>query len=197
MTLRIMLVGLVASLGFELPSGSDVEGWAKASTAWVQAKMVDPSEPVSERKLDHAGPSDCQQVVENCEVPPLACESPKVEDPDVSFEAVLERIANGFAADVLASDRQEPPVDEVAPQVTVEVPASVGLPEGEERGCLVVPADEVKTAEVAWIEADRPAEPVEVTIESPSRLERISSAVRLTREAVEAWAAVMQMPVED
>ena len=38
MTLRIMLMGLVASLGFELPSGADVSGWAKAGAAWARRR---------------------------------------------------------------------------------------------------------------------------------------------------------------
>jgi hypothetical protein len=196
MTLRIMLVGLVASLGFELPSGSDVSCWAQAGQAWFQARVVDRSGPVVvEPKLDIDRPSDCQQVVEKCEMPAPACE--KQADPDAAFKAVSEAIAADFSADLVANHREEAPADQVVAKVAIEEPAPVAVPESEEGGCLVVAVDEAKTAEVAWTEEARPAESVEPIVESPSGLDRVSSAVRLTREAVQAWAELMQQPVDE
>ena len=58
-------------------------------------------------------------------------------------------------------------------------------------------ADEVKTAEVAWIEATVPAEPAEPIVDSPARPDRVSTAVRLTREAVQAWADLMSQTVDE
>jgi hypothetical protein len=191
MTLRIMLVSLVASLGFELPSGSDVSCWAKSSAAWVQAHMLDEPGPVIERELDLAGPSDCQRVDETFEVPAVCCE--KEFKSDAAFKAVTEAIAADLSVDLLASHREEAPGDQLNRKVVFEMPAPVGLPEGEEVGCLVVPADEAKTPQVTWTEDVLPADPAE----SPARVDRVSSAVRLTREAVQAWADLMQQSVEE
>jgi hypothetical protein len=195
MTLRIMLVGLVASLGFEPPSGSDVSSWAQAGRAWFQARMLDHSGPVVEPKLDLDGPSDCRQVVEKCEVPTSVCE--KQADPDEAFKTVSETIVADLSADLLANHREESPTDQVASKVATDEPSPIALPEGEEVGCLVVVAEEAKTAEVAWSEEARPAESVEPIVEPPARLDRVSSAVRLTREAVQAWAELMQQPVDE
>jgi hypothetical protein len=195
MTLRIMLVGLVASLGFELPSGSDVSRWAQAGTAWVQARMLDRSGPEIGCKPELAEPSDCQQVVEKIEVPALVAEAEAVSD--AAFQVAAERVTVDLAADLVASHRDETPVVEVAPKLALEAPAPVGLPEGEEAGCLVVNADEARTVEVALPDEPSPADPVDSTVGSPERLDRVSSAVRLTREAFNAWAAVMQQYAEE
>ena len=196
MTLRIMLVGLVASLGFEPPSGPDVSSWAQAGTAWVRARMLDRSGPGVEINLDLAAPSDCQQVVEKFEVPTLACEAESASD--AAFKAVSEGIAVDLTADLHADHRKEGPRDQVGPSLALEAPAPAGLPEGEEVGCLVVPADEAKSAEVAATDESSPIDPVESTAVSPERLDQVSSAVRLTREAINAWAALMQpQPVEE
>jgi hypothetical protein len=195
MTLRIMLVSLVASLGFELPSGSDVSCWAKAGTEWVQARMVDRPGLLVEAKLDLAAPSDAQLVDEKFDVPALDCE--KKADTDASFKSVTDEIAADLSADLLASHREEAPGDQAEVKVALEQPAPAGLPEGEAVGCLVVPGDEAKASEVAWIEEERPTVPAEPTVDSPARPDRVSSAVRLTREALQAWAALMQQSVEE
>jgi hypothetical protein len=194
MTLRIMLVGLVASLGFEPPTGSDVSGWVQAGKAWVQARMLDRSGPEVELKLDLAGPSDCQRVDLKFEVPPLVCE--KEGASDSAFKAVLDGIATDLSADLLANHREEAPSDQVASKLAIEAPAPVPLAEAEDVGCLIVPVDEAKTAEVAWTGEDKPADSVESTIGLPERPDRVSSAVRLTREAIQAWADLMQQPFE-
>jgi hypothetical protein len=191
MTLRIMLVSLVASLGFELPSGSDVSCWANASAAWVQAHMLDEPGPVIECKLDLVESSDCRRVDETFEVPAVCCN--KETESDAAFKAVTDEVAADLSADLLASHREEVPSDQVNTKVVCEMPAPVGLPEGEEVGCLVVLADEAETAQITWTEDVLPAEPVE----SPARVDRVSSAVRLTREAVQAWADLMQQSVEE
>jgi hypothetical protein len=197
MTLRIMLVGLVASLGYEPPSGSDVSCWAQAGVAWVQAQRLDRSGTVYELKLDLTEPSDRQQVVEKLEVPALDCDCGQEVARDAAFMAVTDGIAADLSADLLASQREEALSDQLETKLAREVPAPVGLPAGEEVGCLIVPVDETRTAEVEWTEEDKLADPAEPTVESHARPDRVSSAVRLTREALEAWAALMQETVEE
>ncbi len=194
MTLRIMLVGLVASLGFEPPSGSDVSRWAQAGKAWVQAKMADRSGPEVEPKLDLAGPSDCQQVDVKSQVSSLV--RGNEGSSDTAFGVVSDQIAADLSADLLANLREEAPSDQVDSKLAIEAPAPVRVAEAEEVGCLVAPVDEAKTAEVAWNEEDKPANLVESLIEMPERPDRVSSAIRLTREAIQAWADLMQQPIE-
>ena len=196
MTLRIMLVGLVASLGFELPSGSDVSCWAKAGQTWIQSKMIDPSGPETvEPKLDVVVPTDCRQVVEKSEVPSIVSEKETCA-ADAAFQVVTESIAVDLSADLLANHREEAPAEPVVARVELEAPAPVVLPEAEEAGCLIVNADEAKTAESAWtLDEAKSTEPVETIVEDAPKPDRVSAAVRLTREAVQAWADLMQEAV--
>jgi hypothetical protein len=188
MTIRIMLMGLVASLGFELPSGSDVSRWAQAGSAWAQGRMTEQSGPEVEAKLDRAGLSDCRQAEVTPEVPSLVSE--EEAEVDWAFRAVSEGMAADLAADLLASHRDEEPTRESGLCEAGE-PASVGLPEGEEVGCLVVPADESSAAVTASVDEDMPDDSDGTTEVSPERTDRVSAAVRLTREAVRAWAGLM------
>jgi len=179
MTLRIMLLGLVASLGFELPSGNDLSCWAKAGQTWFQSRMIEPSGPETvEPSLDPAEPTDCQQVVETSELPSIVCP----EEDESVFQALTESIAADFSADLLANHREETLADPVVvASVETEEEAPAVLNESDEAGCLVVTAEE--------------ASPVETVEEAPSRPDRVSNAVRLTREAVQAWADLMQEAV--
>ncbi len=187
MTLRIMLVGLVASLGFEPPSVPDVSRWAQAGTAWVRARMLDQSEAEVGCQLDLAVPSDCHQVHQSFEVPPIVLDSEPGAD-DVAFQVVTEEISADLIADLKTLQREEEPL---GPSLAAEPTAPVG----EDKGCLVVSSDE--PVEVATIDESRPADQVNPAIASPDRHERISSAVRLTREALNAWAELIQQPDED
>src|SRR3954453_5202836 len=79
-TLRIMLVGLVASLGFELPSDNDLSRWSRSGREWVAARLAGfPGPPVE---------AD-QPVVETADVPTASPTFAEVPDAntDRSFEA--------------------------------------------------------------------------------------------------------------
>ena len=190
MTLRIMLLGLVASLGLELPSGADVSGRAQAGSDLADARTLDRSGTGSEVKLDLAQVSDCHQAHAAIESPTPADDAEKASD--LAFEAAMQ----GLGADLLADHADRPTVD-ACPMLAIGEPATIGLPEGEEMGCLVALADQGTASEVeAQVEVESGVE-VESMGESPSRLDRVSSAVRLTREAVQAWAEVLQPAVEE
>lgn len=191
MTLRIMLVGLVASLGFEPPGSPDVEGWLQAGRTWFQERMLDRSEPEVERPLELAMQSDCQQAQVRLDAPAPVRE--KEIASDAAFEAVSEGIVAELSSDLLAIHRDEALNDQLGANFTVEDPVSVGLPEGEEVGCLIL----TSAAEAESAIVDRTSDSVEPIIGSAEPLDRVSSAVKLTREAIQAWADLMQQPVEE
>jgi hypothetical protein len=194
MTLRIMLLGLVASMGFELPSGADLSRWAESSSEWVNARMADQSVPGVEAEKPCSLPTDCLQANESCHAP-IVVERPNSPE-DKAFEAVTNKMATEFAADLIAKAPESQPSDLEPSLVAVQETPAVGLPTGEELSSQVVPEEKVEVVEVI-AEPSVPVEATEVTDEMQERLDRVSSAVRLTREAVQAWAEVIQDPVDE
>jgi hypothetical protein len=205
MMLRIMLLGLVASMGFELPSGDDLACWTQSGREWVDARLADQTVPSVEVQKPCALPTDCLQAEksESCHAP-IVVESVNSTE-DKAFEAITTRMAADFAADLVAKG-DEPKSTEVEPSLVVaqEIPP-VGLPCGEEIVCQVTLDEKVAVVEVTEVtkvvevvaEPSVPVEVVEVTDVMQERLDRISAAVRLTREAVHAWAEVIQDPVDE
>ena len=72
MTLRIMLVGLVASMGYDLPSGPDLSCWAQAGRDWVHARMTDLTGSVVEADCPDLGPTDSCQAEAPVAIKPSA-----------------------------------------------------------------------------------------------------------------------------
>ena len=180
MALRFLLVSLVAGMGFELPSGGDVATWTRAGRDWVDARMGDLSSLKAEARLAFAGAVDCEREVEPAASPVDV--APTRED--LAFEAIVEKMASDFKAD-LATIEEPKPVDEAL--VIVEPfrempPAALTDPEP------AVPAP----VEVAGA---RPEVVAPATVESASRVERISAAVSLTKQALSAWASLIQPTV--
>ena len=62
MTLRIMLAGLVASMGLELPGGPDVSPWMRSGLDWVHARLADPSGPAFEANRPETELTDYRQA---------------------------------------------------------------------------------------------------------------------------------------
>ena len=193
MTLRIMLMGLVASMGIELPSEADVSSWTRSGRDWVGARMVDLSGPSVEADRADAEPTDCQQASMPAGSPVIAVAEDSVASDDMAFEAVSAGMAADFTADLLTMQVEEPPSESVPVTLASDEAPAVGLPDGEEMMSLATPADEAEAQTQAVESGD---EPIEVN-ETTSHLERISSAVRLTREAVQAWTTLMRESTED
>ena len=191
MTLRIMLMGLVASMGIELPSEADVSSWTRSGRDWVGARVVDLSGPSVEADRADAGPTDCHQASMPAGSPAIAVAEDSVGSDDMAFEAVSAGMAADFTADLLTMQVEGPPSESVPVTLASDEAPAVGLPDGEEMMSLAATADE---AEAQVVESGD--EPIEVN-ETTSRLERVSSAVRLTREAVQAWATLMQESTEE
>jgi hypothetical protein len=185
MTLRIMLLGLVASMGIELPSGADISSWTRSGRDWVASRLGDLPGPYVEADRADAGPTDCHQAGRPTESPVVAVAEDCGIAADLAFEAVSEAMAADFSADLLTMQAEESPSETAPVMLSSDEPPAVGLPDGEETMTLAVPADEAEAVE-----------PDEETSESHSCLDRVSSAVRLTREAVQAWATLIQESAE-
>ena len=136
MALRVLLVGLVACLGLELPGADEVSAWNAGARSWVVAWLDDVS------KLSDSLPRESTN-------PPASIRA------DLAFDAVVEGMTSTFS-------------DDLAENLSVST--------------LIAPVEAT-------------SEPV--AIESPgSRAEKLNEAVRLTRQAVDAWASLIR-PSED
>jgi hypothetical protein len=188
MALRFLLVGLVASMGFEMPSARDVESWTRSGRNWVEARLSDANSLRLEvaRVLDRA--SDCERAEPPAPAPEVEVAS--IRD-DLTFDAVVDGMARDFVVD-LASIKEPGPVDEAIAIVEPfrEMPEATPTPTPSRPES---PAIETVVA--------APSEPVEGPATVPaaaptsSRIEKISTALRLTRQAMSAWAALMEPPI--
>jgi hypothetical protein len=186
MTLRIMLVGLVASLGFEPSSSPDLSRWADASVAWVRAKAFELSGPVIESNIDPVESSGRQQIVQ-------IEEGPAANDADAAFESASAAMTAEIVADLRDVARRD---EAEAILAAVEV-APTGLPEGEEVVSVVITEDAVPAKAEARSEATEVETSEPETVEPREEFDRVSKAVDLTREAINAWASLMQSPAEE
>ncbi|QDV33364.1 hypothetical protein [Tautonia plasticadhaerens] len=99
MTLRFLLVGAVAALGFDLPSGIDVDAWTHSGRTWWHTR-------VAEFEARHG-----IALVEVEDVPspsPPACEAEALPSDDAAFATVIEDVVSAFAADVAIARAEEP-----------------------------------------------------------------------------------------
>jgi hypothetical protein len=167
MVLRILLVGLVAALGLDLPDSAEIAGWRKSGHEWASARMADLSSLLVEAELAFGASPDRAIGGESREVETIpVAPSSRV---DLAFEAVVEGMASGFSADLALMEESKPPVEEAVASVEP-------TPEGPAAG----------------VASPEPAPAAEILAPPISRLERISTAVRLTRQAVDAWASIIQ-----
>ena len=200
MMLRLILVGLVTSMGLELPSGRDVSCWAESGRAWATAQVaaLTPGGEVAPTGVAEVavGPVEADRAFEaiGAEMAAdlaadraLACaQVPALAQPDAGCDgdtaaAVAEAVA-------VAEAQAEPGViEEVV----------IGLPSGEEVAAVALstPADEpVVTVAVAVAVAE---EDMECGDDTPSQSDRLAEAVRLTRQAAQAWADLIQEPADE
>jgi hypothetical protein len=219
MALRVLLVGLVASMGFELPTGQDLSSWARTGRGWADARMAELSWLRLEAEKAIAIATDGVRD----ELPPSRSAEVASTRADLIFEAAVEGMASGFAADLAlmedASPAEESVVAEVGPtradlifEATVEGMASefaadLALMEdaspAEETVVVVERFQEMPPAESTEPEPEGPAIEAPSDVLAPaaasalsarpaSRVERLSAAVRLTKQAVSAWASLIQ-----
>ena len=129
MALRCLLVSLVATLGFELPSGQDVTSWTMSGQNWVSARGGDLAS-MGSATSGWLGLND-PDLVTTLVGPTLAAASSQViasaeaaaasESADLAFESVGEGMTLTFADDIEANRAK---LD--APLPTTEVEANCG-----------------------------------------------------------------------
>ncbi len=182
MMLRIMLVGLVASLGLELPSNGDIAHWTRSGREWASARLADLTEFQAETGRAFASQSEADANVE-APATPIEAASPAAST-DLAFQAAADKVAGEIAADLAAVAPASPSAELVA---KVEAPK----PEVE----VLAPAIEAPAPVVAAESDAVPSDEEEVAMlseSSPTRADRINSAVKLTYQAVNAWASALQ-----
>ena len=169
MALRFLLVSLVVSMGFEMPSNADVASWTRSGRDWVDARVADLSGLRAGAERTLSGVVGGEPIPEG-----IAIARDLTGSSDLAFEVVSEGMAADFAVD-LAITRSEEPAPAAGSAMLADLDRPAALPSGE-------PVDGLLARE------GPPAG------ESParSRLARLSDAVRLTREAVHAWAVLIQ-----
>ena len=205
MMLRLILVGLVTSMGLELPSGRDVSCWAESGRSWANAQVA---------ALTTSGVEVAPAEAPGVAVGPV--------EADRAFEAVGAEMAADFAADraLTCAQAQAPALalaqpdagcdgDTAAAVAVAEAVAVaraeaepgiieevvIGLPSGEEVAAVALstPADEPAMGAVAVVAE----EDMEAGDDTPSHADRLAEAVRLTREAAQAWADLIQEPADE
>jgi hypothetical protein len=176
MALRILLMGLVASMGFELPSGPDVSTWVRSGRDLVCARLSDPSGPIVEADRPEAGPTESLPADVTEAIAPPAIVDEAAAPADAAFLAASEATAASFLADA-KSMRDEGSPGEDIPSTLSSVAPPVGLPVGEE---LAVIGSDGEDGATAWVE------------QRPTRAERVNSAIQLTHDAIQAWSELIQ-----
>ncbi len=170
MALRIVLLGLVVGMGAELPSADRFEAWASkgkqlASSVWDEFQSL---------RSGTEADADRAQI-----------EARKlVAKADKAFDEAMDAVAKDFTADLAMIEKAREP-EQVATEIA----------QLDEQG-----VDDAAAVEVA-MDSDFPAGPnamdvdavEEVADEQPEQ-ERLSSAVKLTREAMGAWLELLSKP---
>ena len=204
MALRCLLVSMVACLGFDLPTARDLSSWTMTGRDWVSSRVVD----LSALQAEASGWLSSNDPTMNRPVEAPAVASTEVSTPapaltteessltaDLAFDSINEGMALSFADDLEATRTQQALAE---PAVAASPVESTETIVAAEPAPAVEPAatPEVDSLALAFPAADAGSTEDEATETAPSQDERIASAVRLTREAVQAWAAVIQ-PVGD
>ena len=172
MGLRIMLLGLVVGMGVELPSADRFESWASqgrqfATSVWTEVQAL--------RNGTEASPEAAK-----IEARQLAAKA------DRTFDAAMDAVATEIAADLaLIAKANDPVRNEIAEidaegveaPTTVDVASDAEFPDGPDA------MDVAALDEVSEPDADRGEDE-----------ERLTSAVRLTRDAVGAWIDLLKSP---
>lgn len=203
MALRCFLISLVACFGLEIPTPSDVASWSEPGRNWMAARggeIASLRTRATKWLLTHSpasrpeGELSSASGSESASIPALA---PKAEDApraaeviadgsggtalgetDEAFERITAAIADEFAADDLAYAMPDGPP---APEAGEDASVSRGAP-GEANRLLLVQEMPAPIAPPSAAVAEAASSPPGVTTD------RLNSAVRLTHEAVRAWA---------
>ena len=194
MALRCLLVSLVASLGFELPSNQDVTSWTISGRNWVSTRAVE----LTALQAEASGWLGLNDPTMQPKPEPVAADrsgarcSGRVGDRSDRFtrrpRLRLDRRRDGPGVRYRPGSRTSRGSD----------PRSRSRC-GPRGGCdrqTVQPQPEARVDDPGVPRPlgrfDRRRKRRNWTMLHPTRLDRLSSAVRLTCEAVQAWASVIQ-----
>ena len=186
MFLRLILVSLVTSMGLELPSDRDVSCFTESVSAWANANICQMAGPETAATT----PAETDEV---CESAPA----------DVTFESVQAEIAAEFVAESLIIADETPTANDSCGEpdvVTLTEVITIGLPDGEELATIVTVEEvPVESFSIASAEADLDLSDAELEVEAdaPAPADQVAAAVRLTREAAQAWACLFQQAADE
>ncbi len=215
MVLRFMLVGLVASLGFELPTGAEMARLARSGQVWVTTQWQDLKGSVAgEAALTATDGEDAEETVEavatipsqeavirqEADAPAFAAATTRHGDSatiEVVEEVAEEAVAAsdvGFEAVVgeMASTFATEAATPEAPEFVAAVnPAAIAdTPAPDMAFAMNLQYDGIDDALPGEVEAaPLPSEPRNRTV---GQGERLGVAVRLTGQAFHAWMSVLQ-----
>jgi hypothetical protein len=202
MLLRLVMVGAVASLGFDLPTENDVQSWTSAGQVWWDATTAQWVMPAIDVTPDTVNEPEILSDQVAPAVEPVAEATPATTDDavappaetltDQAFDGVVTQMVSSFATDatpvppaavaVLETPSFEPAEvgDDLYPGLAYELNrASEGAP---------LPAQEVAQAALAPTSGQPKSK-------SPTPGERLAAAVRLTNQAVSAWVGLLRHDV--
>ncbi len=179
----------------DTPTTATIPAPAPIPTTVAVAPMTPPSATVVESSPE-AAPAPAATVVES-ETPAVAA------DPDAAFRKIVANMASSFAADLPASAPAADPKPLIAqvetPPVATPAPAPAPAEEvvAEAAGLDLYPgvafALNRESEGITPIEAMARAEPAPapVPVAEPSRADRLTEAVKLTGQALDAWAGLL------
>lgn len=171
MVLRLILVSLVAGLGFDMPTRNELDRMARSAETWVNARLAD---------WDSQAPSDHESYVLVADpaptsLPLAAPASAPVSVPDEEFVSVLDDNVALFAQDELAgttreSDEAVKSTDQLS---AVEASKSLAIELPVEPATVVsedwIPNDVTDLVLEGWAEdAAAATRPVEVALTEPN-----------------------------
>lgn len=183
MLIRVMLVGLVTSLGLELPSEGDLDSCVRAGRDFCQARLTE---------WDASMPTDASAFTDPAEL--VATPSPEINpeawpspDVDVAFAAVMDEMIGTFANEQ-AAEQIAIAFASLPPQTDDVIDTALALELGRAAEPLVGGA----WAEPLVNQGVAAQTPVADEVAAPSRGARLAAAVRLTSQAAHAWASLLR-----
>jgi hypothetical protein len=182
MALRLWLVALVALMSFELPTRHDLASWTENGSRWLGSRVADLSDFGTEVERAFTGLSRPETASEPTNPVDPVVEELALMRADLAFEVAMDGLLADFKGDLVATEAKLP--------VAAEAPVAVAI---ENRAPIVEPTDPVCfDPEIEVVDPVR----VSSTIEVVPTAERLHSAVRLTRQALSAWASLISSTTE-
>ncbi len=184
MALRVFLLGLVALMSLELPTGQQVQSWTENGSRWLSVRMNDVCQFGTEFKRAW---SDQESSVPtpgtSTPADPLVDEIALMRS-DLAFEMAMNGLIADFRTDLAATEAKLPVASEAPALAIVERLPSESVVEATEPACFdhEMAVEEIESARSTGL------------VETASIENRLGSAVRLTRQALSAWASFLPIP---